>query len=160
MPESYQESHKFNLRRSGSLVYRYLNTWPLGQTVKTPPFHGGNRGSIPLGVTILEIGGRRPGCRSFLKQVRLTGTLSVRSIAGIFRHIKYGRIAQLGERLPYKQGAIGSSPIAPTILEVRNQTPECRGFAGKNQRINFCRALWCADIRHTVRHTGKLISDF
>ena len=24
---------------------------PLGQAVKTPPFHGGNRGSIPLGVT-------------------------------------------------------------------------------------------------------------
>ena len=27
----------------------------------------------------------------------------------------YGRIAQLGEHLPYKQGVIGSSPIAPTI---------------------------------------------
>ena len=26
--------------------------WLLGQAVKTPPFHGGNRGSIPLGVTI------------------------------------------------------------------------------------------------------------
>ena len=25
---------------------------PLGQAVKTPPFHGGNRVSIPLGVTI------------------------------------------------------------------------------------------------------------
>ena len=25
--------------------------WPLGQAVKTPPFHGGNRGSNPLGVT-------------------------------------------------------------------------------------------------------------
>ena len=29
---------------------------PLGQAVKTPPFHGGNRGSIPLGVTILNFG--------------------------------------------------------------------------------------------------------
>ena len=29
----------------------YHLTWPLGQAVKTPPFHGGNRGSIPLGVT-------------------------------------------------------------------------------------------------------------
>ena len=28
-------------------------TWLLGQAVKTPPFHGGNRGSIPLGVTYL-----------------------------------------------------------------------------------------------------------
>ena len=25
--------------------------WLHGQAVKTPPFHGGNRGSIPLGVT-------------------------------------------------------------------------------------------------------------
>ena len=25
--------------------------WPVGQAVKTPPFHGGNRGSIPLRVT-------------------------------------------------------------------------------------------------------------
>ena len=54
--------------------------WPLGQAVKTPPFHGGNRGSIPLGVTIL-----------------------------------FGRIAQLGEHLPYKQGVTGSIPVVPTI---------------------------------------------
>ena len=27
---------------------------------------------------------------------------------------KNGRIAQLGEHLPYKQGVIGSSPIVPT----------------------------------------------
>ena len=26
--------------------------WLHGQAVKTPPFHGGNRGSIPRGVTI------------------------------------------------------------------------------------------------------------
>jgi hypothetical protein len=25
--------------------------WPVGQVVKTPPFHGGNRGSSPLRVT-------------------------------------------------------------------------------------------------------------
>ena len=24
--------------------------WPLGQAVKTSPFHGGNTGSIPVGV--------------------------------------------------------------------------------------------------------------
>ena len=29
---------------------------------------------------------------------------------------RYGRIAQLGEHLPYKQRVIGSSPIVPTIL--------------------------------------------
>ena len=29
-------------------------TWPVGQAVKTPPFHGGIRGSIPLPVTIIR----------------------------------------------------------------------------------------------------------
>ncbi len=52
--------------------------WLLGQAVKTPPFHGDNMGSIPVGVTT------------------------------------FGSIAQLGERLPYKQDVIGSSPIVPT----------------------------------------------
>ena len=28
--------------------------WPVGQAVKTPPFHGGNTGSSPVGVIILE----------------------------------------------------------------------------------------------------------
>ena len=27
--------------------------WPHGQAVKTPPFHGGNMGSNPVGVTLL-----------------------------------------------------------------------------------------------------------
>ncbi len=36
------------------------------------------------------------------------------------RHLTFvcGSIAQLGEHLPYKQGVIGSSPIAPTIFFV------------------------------------------
>ena len=33
----------------------------------------------------------------------------------IHRIDKQGRIAQLGEHLPYKQGVIGSNPVAPTI---------------------------------------------
>ena len=32
------------------------------------------------------------------------------------RHLKIGRIAQLGERLPYKQDVGGSSPSSPTIF--------------------------------------------
>ena len=63
----------------GSSPTRGAN-WPVGQAVKTPPFHGGIRGSIPLPVTI------------------------------------YGRLAQLGERLPYKQNVSGSIPLAPTIF--------------------------------------------
>ena len=62
---------------------RYQNLRPRGQAVKTSPFHGGNRGSIPLGVT------------------------------------KSGGIAQLGERLPYKQDVIGSSPIVSTNTKKR-----------------------------------------
>ena len=33
-----------------------------------------------------------------------------------YSSIRYGRIAQLGEHLPYKQGVIGSSPIVTTII--------------------------------------------
>ena len=32
-------------------------------------------------------------------------------------HFFFGRLAQLGEHLPYKQRVIGSSPIAPTIFQ-------------------------------------------
>ncbi len=32
---------------------------------------------------------------------------------------KRGGLAQLGERLPYKQDVIGSSPITPTIIYLR-----------------------------------------
>ena len=32
--------------------------------------------------------------------------------------IFHGRIAQLGEHLPYKQGVIGSSPIAPIDFSI------------------------------------------
>ena len=31
-------------------------TWPVGQAVKTPPFHGGISGSNPLPVTIFFFG--------------------------------------------------------------------------------------------------------
>ena len=33
----------------------------------------------------------------------------------VLRACKIGRIAQLGEHLPYKQGVTGSSPVATTI---------------------------------------------
>ena len=53
--------------------------WPVGQAVKTPPFHGGIPGSIPGRVTT------------------------------------YGRLAQLGERLPYKQD-VGSSILSSSTI--------------------------------------------
>ena len=57
-------------------------SWPLGQAVKTPPFHGDNMGSNPVGVTTL------------------------------------GRLAQLGERLPYKQDVGSSILSSPTKKEI------------------------------------------
>ena len=62
--------------------------WPVGQAVKTPPFHGGYRGSNPLRVTIFN---------------------------------NPGRLAQLGERLPYKQDVGGSIPSSPTISKLGEQ---------------------------------------
>ena len=58
--------------------------WPLGQAVKTPPFHGDNMGSNPVGVTTL------------------------------------GRLAQLGERLPYKQD-VGSSILSSPTRECKSE---------------------------------------
>ena len=68
-------------------------TRPLGQAVKTPPFHGGNRGSIPLGVTIkfgsiAQLGEHLP-----YKQ-RVTGSSPVGPI--LLKDInQYGEVAQL-----------------------------------------------------------------
>ena len=62
---------------------------PVGQVVKTPPFHGGNRGSNPLRVTICAVSGNA---------------------------MFFGRLAQPGEHLPYKQRVGGSIPSASTIV--------------------------------------------
>ena len=44
--------------QQGELAFRTLepiaDNWLHGQAVKTPPFHGGNRGSNPLGVISLN----------------------------------------------------------------------------------------------------------
>ena len=52
----------------------HIYVWPLGQAVKTPPFHGGNRGSIPLGVT------RNTGFRYWVMGIRI-----MRKIFGVFK---------------------------------------------------------------------------
>ena len=60
-----------------------------GQAVKTPPFHGGNRGSNPLGVTDNKIG------------------------------LSYADVAQLAEQLICNQQVIGSSPIIGLWMDSR-----------------------------------------
>jgi hypothetical protein len=89
-----------------------MQCWPHGQVVKTPPFHGGNRGSNPLGVIN----------RSLKPEAK--GQNLVSSPRGNMRYsgnwypasgLRNGRLAQLGEHLPYKQGVGGSIPSAPTM---------------------------------------------
>ena len=36
----------------GVAAYIFMSFWPRGQAVKTSPFHGGNTGSIPVGVRL------------------------------------------------------------------------------------------------------------
>ena len=40
------------------------------------------------------------------------------AIPAIYINDKLGRIAQLGEHLPYKQGVTGSSPVVPTNYNI------------------------------------------
>ena len=67
---------------------------------------------------------------------------------GIIIHVKIsGRLAQLGEHLPYKQGVTGSSPVVPTIYFVYGlvvqlvRTLAChargRGFEPHSGRQNY-----------------------
>ena len=77
--------------------------WLLGQAVKTPPFHGGNRGSIPLGVTIkfgsiAQLGEHLP-----YKQ-RVTGSIPVVSTI-------YGSVAQLVRVPACHAGGRGFEPL-------------------------------------------------
>ena len=94
---------------SSSLASATINLiWPIGQAVKTPPFHGGNRGSIPLWVT------KKCGCSSMVEFRPSKPAVRVRSPSPA--PFYPGTIAQLGEHLPYKQGVTGSSPVSPTNM--------------------------------------------
>ncbi len=75
-----------------------LTSRPLGQAVKTSPFHGGNMGSIPVGVT------------------KAKESLDIRGFLDKSKQIypRRGGIAQLGERYPYKVDVTGSSPVVST----------------------------------------------
>ena len=68
----------------------------LGQAVKTSPFHGGNTGSIPVGVTRFEP--EKAG-------------LVVRNNREKLGRKRYADVAQLAEQLICNQQVIGSSPI-------------------------------------------------
>ena len=97
--------HFFKVRCIDKRIIKYdeQKPRPLGQAVKTPPFHGGNRGSIPLGVTIkfgsiAQLGEHLP-----YKQ-RVTGSIPVVST-------KYGSVAQLVRVPACHAGGRGFEPL-------------------------------------------------
>ena len=61
---SYPEGHKFESHRRYQTIHDLFvlysaetrGKWPVGQAVKTPPFHGGNMGSSPVRVTTKRTG--------------------------------------------------------------------------------------------------------
>ena len=56
--------------------------WPLGQAVKTPPFHGGNTGSNPVGVIYNKNPGIYPWFFCVIKNITLKD-LSLHTIPSI-----------------------------------------------------------------------------
>ena len=70
----------------------YYCCWLRGQAVKTSPFHGGNTGSIPVGVICL------PQKNPMRK-----------------RMVWQADVAQLAEQLICNQQVIGSSPIIGSL---------------------------------------------
>ena len=87
----------------GSIPIASSILWPLGQAVKTPPFHGGNRGSIPLGVTILYGSIAQLGEHLPYKQ-RVTGSIPVVSTNN-------GSVAQLVRVPACHAGGRGFEPL-------------------------------------------------
>ena len=80
---------------------------PLAQLVEHRTFNPGVEGSNPSRLT-----SRRP-VRLVVRTVGFQPTN--RSSILLQATIGEGRLAQLGEHLPYKQGVAGSSPATPTI---------------------------------------------
>ena len=73
------------------------------------------------------------------------------------RRRKYGRLAQLGEHLPYKQGVTGSSPVLSTIYGPVVQsvsTPAChaggRQFESVPGRQPMSQAVWLGSLSASV----------
>lgn len=77
-----------------SFVLYVFVIWPLHLAVRIPPFHGGYRGSSPLGVTT-----------PMFKKYRDKGLI-----------LYCGRLAQLVERYPYKVDVTSSSLVATTTF--------------------------------------------
>ena len=76
---------------------RRYHTRPIGQAVKTPPFHGGNRGSSPLWVTILP--------------VKIAGLPDNKAGGPVSRSKEYGPVVQLVRMPACHAGGRGFEPL-------------------------------------------------
>ena len=106
--------------QQGELVLNNI-PWLHGQAVKTPPFHGGNRGSNPLGVTDdrkIVYADVAQLAEQLICNQQVIGSSPIIGLNETIFHLfpaLYGILAQLGEHLPYKQRVTGSSPVGPII---------------------------------------------
>ena len=85
--------------RQGSkspLPVRALSLWPVGQAAKTPPFHGGNMGSIPVRVTSSKMQGFQspfsPASRNPSHSVLLTAVRTISFCCPVRINICTGRL--------------------------------------------------------------------
>ena len=93
-----------------------LKKWPVGQAVKTSPFHGGNTSSILVRVIFLD--------SSMVEHSAVNRVVAGSSPArGVRDFSLCADVAQLAEQLICNQQVIGSSPII--------------GFAKANSRIRY-----------------------
>ena len=67
--------------------------------------------------------------------------------------LKYGRLAQMGERLLCTQGGVGSSPISSISIEtLTRETEACRSCDGNGRRLSH--DLQRMDGVHYLHGTG------
>ena len=89
-------------------------TRSIGQAVKTPPSHGGNRGSIPLSTVQLSLNTRQHG--------RLVKRLRHRPLT-----------AETGVRFPYRLLSSGKALEAGLFLLCRKLCPLAKNSAAKSE---------------------------
>ena len=102
-------SHQILTDDGANALYGYVlqkKAGPIGQAVKTPPFHGGNRGSSPLWVTIL-FGAAEVNQGPVVQLVRMpachAGGRGFEPLLGRHLKIKYAGVAQQVEQLTCNQ---------------------------------------------------------